>query len=82
MMRDCMINFNGSWADDVPLKESTYNNSNHSNIQKAPFEALYGHRCRYLVVRFEVGEVALIEQDSVHDAMDKFQLIRYILKTT
>ena len=77
-----MINFKGSWYDDVPLKESAYNNSYHSHIQKTPFDALYGHRCRYLVVRFEVGEVSLIEKDSIHDGMEKFQLIRYILKTT
>ena len=46
----------------------------------APYEALYGHRCRSPVGWFEVGEAALIGTDSVHYAMKKVQLIRYRLK--
>ncbi|WMV45300.1 hypothetical protein MTR67_038685 [Solanum verrucosum] len=48
----------------------------------APYEAFYGHRCRSPVGWFEVGEVAIIGLDSVHDAMEKVQLIRHRLKTT
>ncbi|WMV23759.1 hypothetical protein MTR67_017144 [Solanum verrucosum] len=47
----------------------------------APYEALYGRRCRSLVGWFEVGEAALIGPDSVHDAMKKVQLIKDKLKT-
>ncbi|WMV29555.1 hypothetical protein MTR67_022940 [Solanum verrucosum] len=32
----------------------------HSNFQMAPYEALYGHRCRYLIGWFEVGEAAFM----------------------
>ncbi|WMV08941.1 hypothetical protein MTR67_002326 [Solanum verrucosum] len=46
----------------------------------APYEALYVRRCRYPVSWFEVGEVALIGPDSVHEAMEKVQLIRNRLK--
>ncbi|WMV09747.1 hypothetical protein MTR67_003132, partial [Solanum verrucosum] len=45
-------------------------------FQIALYEALYGRRCRYPGCWFEVGEAALIGPDSVHDAMDKVQLIR------
>ena len=48
----------------------------------APYEALYGLRCGYLVGWFEVGEAALIKPDSVLYAMEKMQLIRDRLKTT
>ena len=48
----------------------------------APFEALYGRRCRSHVVWFEVGEAALIGPDSVLNAMEKVQLIRNRLKKT
>ena len=41
-----------------------------------PYEAFYGGRCRSHVCWFEVGEVALIGKDSVHDAIEKMQLIR------
>ena len=50
-------------------------------FQMAPFEALYGRRCRSLVGWFEVGEAAWIGPDSVLDAMEKVQLIRDRLKT-
>ncbi|WMV14144.1 hypothetical protein MTR67_007529 [Solanum verrucosum] len=82
MLRACVIDFKGSWDDHFPLIEFTYNNSYHSSIQIATYEALYGRRCRSPVGWFEVGEVALIGLDSVHDAMEKVQFIRDRLKTT
>ena len=36
----------GTWDSQLPLIEFTYNNSYHSSIGMAPFEALYGRRCR------------------------------------
>ena len=47
----------------------------------APYEALYGRRCRSPVGWFEIGKAALIGQDSVLYAMEKVQLIRDRLKT-
>jgi len=47
-----------------------------------PYESLYGRRCRSPVGWFEGGEEALIGPDSVHDAMEKVQLIRDKLKTS
>ena len=80
-LRACVINFIGNWDDHLPLIEFSYNNSYHSNIQIAPYEALYGRRCRSPVGWFEVGEAALIGPDSVLYAMDKVKLIRDRLKT-
>ena len=76
-----MIDFKGSWDNHLPLIEFAYNNSYHSIIQMAPYEALYGRRCRSLVGWFEVGEAALIGLDSVLYAMDKVQLNRDTHKT-
>ena len=47
----------------------------------APYEALYGRRCRSLIGWFKVGEIALVGPDSVLYAMDKVQLIRDRLHT-
>ena len=58
-----MIDFKGSWDDHLSLIEFAYNNSYHSSIQMAPYEALYGRRCRSSVGWFEVGEAALIGPD-------------------
>ena len=40
MLQACMIDFGGSWDDHLPLIEFAYNNSYHSSIQMAPYEAL------------------------------------------
>ena len=80
MLRACVIDFKGSWDDHLPLIEFAYNYSYHSNIQMAPYESLYGRRCRSLIGCFEVGESSLIGPDSVLYAMEKVQLIKYRLK--
>ncbi|KAH0784218.1 hypothetical protein KY290_003816 [Solanum tuberosum] len=82
ILRACVIDFKGSWDDHLLLIEFAYNNSYHSIIQMAPYEALCGRRYRSLVGWFKVGKVALRGPDSVHYAMEKVQLIRNRLKTT
>ncbi|GJR47141.1 putative reverse transcriptase domain-containing protein [Tanacetum coccineum] len=44
MLRACVIDFGGSWDVHLPLAEFSYNNSYHSSIRCAPFEALYGRK--------------------------------------
>ena len=46
MLRACVLDFKGSWASHLPLVEFTYNNSYHSSIKAAPYEALYGRKYR------------------------------------
>ncbi|KAL4282512.1 hypothetical protein GQ457_16G022250 [Hibiscus cannabinus] len=46
MLRACVIDFGKNWERSIPLVEFAYNNSYQSSIQMAPFEALYGRRCR------------------------------------
>ncbi|KAA3460521.1 DNA/RNA polymerases superfamily protein [Gossypium australe] len=46
MLRGCVIDFRGSWEEFLRLAEFAYNNSYQSSIQMAPYEALYGRRCR------------------------------------
>ncbi|XP_070002577.1 uncharacterized protein [Nicotiana sylvestris] len=71
-----------SWDDHLPLIEFAYTNNFHASIQMAPFEALYGGRCRSPIGWFEVGEAELIEQDLVHQVMEKVKIIKERLKTT
>ncbi|WMV50856.1 hypothetical protein MTR67_044241 [Solanum verrucosum] len=59
MLWECVIDFKGSWDDHLPLIEFAYNNSYHSSIQMAPYEALYGRRYRSHIGWFEVGEARL-----------------------
>ena len=80
MLRACVIDFKGNWDDHLPLIEFSYNNSYHSSIAMAPFEALYGRRCRSPVGWFEVGEFALLGPEVVYEATKKVRLIRDRLK--
>nr|GEY32392.1 putative reverse transcriptase domain-containing protein [Tanacetum cinerariifolium] len=50
MLRACVIDFGGSWDTHLPLVEFSYNNSYHTSINYAPFEALYGRKCRSLMI--------------------------------
>ena len=74
MLRACVIDFKGNWDDHLPLIEFSYNNSYHSSIAMAPFEALYGRRCRSPVGWFEVGEFALLCPEVVMRLRKKFDL--------
>ncbi|XP_059292641.1 uncharacterized protein LOC132046113, partial [Lycium ferocissimum] len=47
----------------------------------APYEALYGRHCRSLICWFEPTEVELLGPDSVHEAIEKVNLIVQWLKT-
>ncbi|GKB72242.1 putative reverse transcriptase domain-containing protein [Tanacetum coccineum] len=44
--------------------------------QTAPFEALYGRKCRSLVCWVEVGEVQLTRPEIIHETMEKIFKIR------
>ncbi|WMV25860.1 hypothetical protein MTR67_019245 [Solanum verrucosum] len=81
MLRACVIDFKGNWDGHLPLVEFSYNNNYHSSIQMAPYEALYGRRCRSLIGWFEVGEAGLIGPNLVHQAMEKVKVIQERLKT-
>ena len=81
ILRACVLDFRGSWDQYLPLMEFAYNNSYQSSIQMAPFEALYGRRCRSPIGWFEVGESKLVGPDLIQEAIEKVQLIRERLVT-
>ncbi|GJS62513.1 putative reverse transcriptase domain-containing protein [Tanacetum coccineum] len=58
MLRACVLDFGGSWDVHLPLVEFSYNNSYHSSVRCAPFEALYGRKYRSPIMWAEVGEVS------------------------
>ncbi|GKD47950.1 putative reverse transcriptase domain-containing protein, partial [Tanacetum coccineum] len=80
MLRACVIDFGGSWDVHLPLAEFSYNNSYHSSIRCAPFEALYGRKCRSPVLWVEIGESMLIGPELVQETTDKVVLIKEKLK--
>ncbi|GJS60322.1 putative reverse transcriptase domain-containing protein [Tanacetum coccineum] len=56
MLRACVLYFRRSWDVHLPLVEFSYNNSYHSSVRCAPFEALYGRKYRLPIMWAEIGE--------------------------
>ena len=44
MLKMCIMDLRSSWDEHLPLVEFAYNNSYHSSIEMALFEALYGRK--------------------------------------
>nr|GEZ64827.1 putative reverse transcriptase domain-containing protein [Tanacetum cinerariifolium] len=76
MLRACVIDFGKGWVNHLPLVEFSYNNSYHASIKAAPFEALYGRKCRSPAARnrqksyvdlkrkpmeFQVGDMVMLK---------------------
>ncbi|GKF63193.1 putative reverse transcriptase domain-containing protein, partial [Tanacetum coccineum] len=76
MLRAYAIDFRKGWVNHLPLVEFSYNNSYHASIKAAPFEALYGQKCRLLVCWVEVGEVQLTGPDIVQETTEKIIQIK------
>ncbi|XP_050916491.1 uncharacterized protein LOC127131619 [Lathyrus oleraceus] len=76
----CVLEQGGSWDTYLPLIEFTYNNSYHSSIGMAPFEALYGRRCRTPLCWHESGEGVVLGPELVRETTEKVKFIREKMK--
>nr|GFD40561.1 Gag protease polyprotein [Tanacetum cinerariifolium] len=56
MLRSCALEWTDNWDDYICLVEFAYNNSWYARIKCAPFEMLYGRKCRALICWDQVGE--------------------------
>nr|GEV65035.1 putative reverse transcriptase domain-containing protein [Tanacetum cinerariifolium] len=71
-----------NWDVHLPSAEFSYNNNYHSNIQYAPFKALYGRKCRSAILWAEIRESRLIGPELVQETTDKVVLINEKIKAT
>ncbi|GKB57747.1 putative reverse transcriptase domain-containing protein [Tanacetum coccineum] len=76
MLRACVIDFGKGWDRHLPLVEFYYNNSYHTSIKAAPFEALYGQKCRSSVCWAEVGNAQLTGLEIIHETTEKIIQIK------
>ncbi|GJZ45974.1 reverse transcriptase domain-containing protein [Tanacetum coccineum] len=77
-LRACVIDFGGSWDTHLPLAEFSYI-SYHSSIRCAPFEALYGRKCRS-PVQAKVIENRVIGLEMVQETT--YKVVELVQETT
>ncbi|KAK2429513.1 hypothetical protein QL285_027945 [Trifolium repens] len=80
MLRACVLEDGGSWSNHLHLIEFAYNNSYHASIGMAPYEALYGRKCRTPLCWTEVGDRSFLGPDIVQETTLKIKSIRDKLK--
>nr|GEY62859.1 putative reverse transcriptase domain-containing protein [Tanacetum cinerariifolium] len=76
MLRAYVIDFGNGWERHLPLVEFSYNNSYHASIKAAPFEALYGRKCRSPVCWAEVRDAQLTGLELIQEKTEKIVQIK------
>nr|GEZ28981.1 putative reverse transcriptase domain-containing protein [Tanacetum cinerariifolium] len=64
------------WKSLNKALEFSYNNSYHTSIKAAPFEALYGRKCRSPICWAEVGDRQLTGPEIIHEITEKIVQIK------
>ncbi|GJY49019.1 putative reverse transcriptase domain-containing protein [Tanacetum coccineum] len=64
------------WDKHLSLVEFSYNNSYHTSIKAAPFEALYGRKCQSPIYWAEVGDSQLTSPEIIHETTEKIIQIK------
>ncbi|GKB34325.1 putative reverse transcriptase domain-containing protein [Tanacetum coccineum] len=82
MLRACVIDFGKGWDRHLPLIEFSYNNSYYTSIKVAPFEALYGRKCRSPICWAEVEDAQLTGPEIVRETTEKIIQIKHRLQAS
>jgi hypothetical protein len=80
MLRACALKHGESWDKSLPYAEFSYNNSYQASLKMAPFEALYGRKCRTPLYWSKTGESQLFGTDIIKEAERQVQIIRENLR--
>lgn len=80
MLRACVLDYKGSWEDFLPLAEFSYNNSYHSSLGMAPFEALYGRRCKTPLCWLSGEDKITLGPELLQEMTEKVRSIREKLR--
>jgi hypothetical protein len=75
MLRACVISFPKKWDECLSLAKFSCNNSYQESIWIAPFEALYGNKCRTPLNWVEVEDRGNFGPDFILEAREKVDVI-------
>jgi hypothetical protein len=76
MLRVCALQYRRSWDKSPPYVEFSYKNSYQESLKMAPFEMLYGRRCRTLSFWKETGERKVFGPDILEEAERQVHMVR------
>jgi RNA recognition motif-containing protein len=80
LVRACALKDNQSLDKCLPYVEFFYNNSYQESIKMAPFDFLYGRKCRTPLFWNEQGENQIFGPDTLREAERQVQMVRENLK--
>jgi hypothetical protein len=80
MLRACVLAYGKCWEDSLAFAEFSYNNGYHASLKKAPFEVLYGRKCRTPLMWSEVGDRVIESPDFIRAAEQKIAEVRENLR--
>ena len=80
MLRACVIHYDKNWDKCLSLAEFSYNNSYQASLKMAPFEALYGRRCRTPLSWSQTGERKVFGPDLVIEVEEKVKVVQENLR--
>jgi hypothetical protein len=76
MLRVCALQFGRNWDKSLLYAEFSYNNSYQESLKMAPFEMLYGCRCRTMLFWNETGEHMVFRPDILQEAEKQVRMVR------
>jgi hypothetical protein len=82
MLRACTLKHGRSWDKSLPYAEFSYNNSYQASLKLAPFEALYGRKCRTPLYWNQTEESQVFGPKILQEAEKQVHIIRENLKTS
>jgi hypothetical protein len=79
-LRACVLEFERNWEEHITLVEFIYNNNHQSTLGMAPYEALYGRRCRNPLCWEGIGDKKLYGVKLVQITTEKVRTIKDRIK--
>jgi hypothetical protein len=80
MLRACALQYERSWDKSLPYAEFSYNNSYQESLKMAPFEMLYGRRCRTPLFWNETGERKVFGPNILQEVEKQVRMVRENLR--
>jgi hypothetical protein len=79
-LRACALQYGTSWDKSLPYAEFSYNNSYQQSLKMAPFEALYGRKCRTPLFWDQTGESQVFGTNVLRNIEDQVRVIHENLR--